>query len=465
MTKPYFFYNGVRYLIDAPILLLSFIIAQYYFPEHEINTTSSYTFFIFSIISWYSCAQVSRLYRDLRSNKFSEEIIYILLTLLLFCILFTSFLFFFRNNFQFGNLFLGVYFGIVFFSILSFKYILRKYLHSVFYSGRLQEQIILVGSTPAGKDFYDTINLNTYYGYKCIGFLDNEITKLNGCNYLGKIDNLGKVLTEVKIDEVIIALPNSNYDQIQSSIEICDHHAKRVRMIPDLYLYTSSNIQINTIGLLPVINLRSLPQDRFANKVLKRFFDISFSLVFFILIGWWFIPLVALLIKLTSKGPVYFKQERWGLNNKKIICYKFRTMFYGSRETDDSGDFIQTIKNDSRITPLGKYLRKLNIDELPQFWNVLLGNMSVVGPRPHPTPLNLASIQHVDRYMMRHLVKPGITGWAQVNGYRGETIAEGSMQRRVNYDLYYIHRWTFWLDCQIILQTIINIIKGDLNAY
>ncbi|MGB4776303.1 MAG: undecaprenyl-phosphate glucose phosphotransferase [Daejeonella sp.] len=465
MTKPYFFYNGIRYLIDAPILFLSFIIAKYYFPEHEINTTSSYTFFLFSLISWYSSAQVSKLYRDLRSNKFSEEIIYILLTLILFCILLTSFLFFFRNNFQFSNLFLAVYFGVVFFFILSFKYILRKYLHSVFYSGRLQEQIILVGSTPAAKDFYDTINLNRYYGYKCIGFLDNEITKLNGCNYLGKIDNLGKVLTEVKIDEVIIALPNSNHDQIQSSIEICDRHAKRVRMIPDLYLYTASNIQINTIGLLPVINLRSLPQDRFANKVLKRIFDICFSLSFFILIGWWFMPVIALLIKLSSKGPVYFKQERWGLNNKKIICYKFRTMFYDSPETDDSGDFIQTIKNDSRITPLGKYLRKLNIDEIPQFWNVLLGNMSVVGPRPHPTPLNLASIEHVERYMMRHLVKPGITGWAQVNGYRGETIAEGSMQRRVNYDLYYIHRWTFWLDCQIVLQTIINIIKGDLNAY
>jgi putative colanic acid biosynthesis UDP-glucose lipid carrier transferase len=176
-------------------------------------------------------------------------------------------------------------------------------------------------------------------------------------------------------------------------------------------------------------------------------------------------PLVAFIIKLTSKGPVFFKQERWGLNNKMIVCYKFRTMYSGSPETNLDGSFIQATKNDKRITPLGKFLREWNIDEFPQFWNVLRGNMSVVGPRPHVTPLNLASVESVDRYLLRHLVKPGITGWAQVNGSRGGTSQPGAMQRRVNYDLYYIHKWTFWLDCQIILQTIINIIKGDDNAY
>src|SRR5690606_7589035 len=214
-----------------------------------------------------------------------------------------------------------------------------------------------------------------------------------------------------------------------------------------------------------VINLRSLPQDLWSNKILKRFFDISFSILFFLLIGWWFMPIVALMIKLTSKGPVFFKQERWGLNNKKIICYKFRTMYHGSAETDSNGAFIQESKNDKRVTHLGHFLREWDIDEFPQFWNVLIGNMSGVGPRPHVSPLNISSIEHIDRYMRRRLVKPGITGLAQVNGCRGETSAPGSMQRRVNYDLYYIHRWTFWMDCQIVLQTVINTIKGDQNAY
>jgi putative colanic acid biosynthesis UDP-glucose lipid carrier transferase len=140
-------------------------------------------------------------------------------------------------------------------------------------------------------------------------------------------------------------------------------------------------------------------------------------------------------------------------------------MYNGSPELDQNGNFLQATKNDSRITPLGRILRKYNIDEFPQFWNVLKGNMSIVGPRPHVTPLNLASAEYIDKYLLRHLVQPGITGWAQVNGCRGETSKPGAMQRRVNYDLYYIHKWTFWLDCQIIIQTIINLIKGDDNAY
>jgi len=420
---------------------------------------------LFSVVAWYSCGQVSHLYTDLRTNKFSQEITYIIFTILLFSILLTSLLYFVSREQSYTNNFLAAYFLCIFFLVTLFKYIIRKYLHSIVYKGKLLNHILLIGSTPAAKDFYDTINHHYYYGYKCIGFLDNDSTKLNGCKYLGPVDNLSEVLSENHIDEVILALPNAQHNTIKSSIEICDFHAKRIRIIPDLYLYTSSNIQINTIGLLPVINLRSLPLDKVENKVLKRVFDVLFCIVFFVTIGWFTIALVAILIKLTSKGPVFFQQERWGLNNIKIICYKFRTMYYDSPETDTNGEFRQATKNDERITPLGRFLREWNIDEFPQFWNVLLGNMSVVGPRPHVTPLNLASVESVDRYLLRHLVKPGITGWAQVNGSRGETSQPGAMQRRVNYDLYYIHKWTFWLDCQIILQTIINIIKGDDNAY
>jgi putative colanic acid biosysnthesis UDP-glucose lipid carrier transferase len=465
MTRPYLLYNGFKHLIDIPILILSFWVGIYLSYGDLYINQDSIIFIVISMISWYCAATVSGLSRDLRSNRFAEEIIYVLVTLILFVIVVTSFLFFLRNTLVFSNLFLYIYFPTLFLLSLLFRYVFRKYLHSVFYSGRLQEQIILVGSTPSAKDFYETINHHTYYGYKCIGFIDDEITELNGSKYLGKISDLNTILSETIVDEVIIALPNSQHEQISACIETCDYHAKRVRIIPDLYLYASSNISINTIGLLPVINFRSLPQDRWGNKMLKRAFDVVFSLLFFIFIGIWIMPIFALLIKLSSSGPVFFKQERWGLNNRKINCYKFRTMHHGSPETDENGGFLQATKNDSRITPLGKIFRELNIDELPQFWNVLKGDMSVVGPRPHVTPLNISSIQHVDKYMLRHLVKPGITGWAQVNGCRGETSAPGSMQKRVNYDLYYIHSWTFLLDCQIILQTVILTIKGDQNAY
>jgi putative colanic acid biosynthesis UDP-glucose lipid carrier transferase len=239
----------------------------------------------------------------------------------------------------------------------------------------------------------------------------------------------------------------------------------KARIVPDLQQYVDASVQVNNIGLLPVINIRSLPLDKPENKFLKRGFDIAFSLLFFIILGWWLLPIISLLIRLSSKGPAIFKQERWGLNNEKIICYKFRTMVTSSNDIDEEGNYNQATKNDPRITAIGAFMRKTNMDELPQFWNVLIGDMSVVGPRPHPTPLNVASMHTIENYMLRHIVTPGITGWAQVNGCRGETKAPGSMQKRVNFDLYYIHRWTFWLDCQIILQTIINLIRGDQNAY
>ena len=177
------------------------------------------------------------------------------------------------------------------------------------------------------------------------------------------------------------------------------------------------------------------------------------------------LPLLALFIKITSKGPVFFKQLRWGLSNEQIVCYKFRSMAIDSTDLDSSGNYAQARFNDPRVTRLGKFLRKTSLDELPQFWNVLIGNMSVIGPRPHPVPLNMASIETVENYMLRHIVKPGISGWAQVNGYRGETKSLDDMQKRVDHDLYYIHRWNIFFDVQIVLQTIINIFRGDQNAY
>jgi putative colanic acid biosynthesis UDP-glucose lipid carrier transferase len=345
------------------------------------------------------------------------------------------------------------------------KYVIRKYLHSAIYQGKLFDNIIIVGSTASAYELYEAINKYHYYGYKCIGFLDNTITKLNGCLYMGKVNNLNTVLKENVVDEVVIALPHKQNDQIRKCLQVCDYFTTKVRIIPDLDQYASSSTQVNSIGLVPVINVKSLPLDKQENRLLKRASDIVFSLAFLLLLGFWLLPLIALLVRLTSKGPAYFKQERWGLNNEKITCFKFRTMAACSTDIDKNGFYNQASKNDTRITKLGYYLRRTNMDELPQFWNVLLGNMSVVGPRPHPTPLNLQSMHTVENYMLRHVVKPGITGWAQVNGCRGETRIPGSMQKRVNFDLYYIHRWTFWLDNQIILQTIINIIRGDQNAY
>ena len=468
MAKAYNRYTTLRYIIDAPIVGISYFVALS-ITSTGIDGNSklfTYLFTLIALIVWYIAASFSRLYADRRSNKYSEEIVFIIYTIMLFTILLSSVSFFLRNIFQFNPNFFSFFVAILFTLLTLTKYVIRKYLHSAIYQGKLFDNILIVGSTPSALDFYETINKYYYYGYKCIGFIDNHNSKMNGCTYQGKISDLGNLLKQKAIDEVVIALPNTQNEEIQSCIEVCDYYTTKARIIPDLYQYASSTIQVNNIGLMPVISIRSLPLDKPENRILKRTFDIIFSSVFFLTLGWWLLPLIGLAIKLTSKGPMIFKQERWGLNNEKIVCYKFRTMVAESTDIDQDGYYKQASKDDPRIaSSLGAFLRRTNMDELPQFWNVLLGNMSVVGPRPHPTPLNLESMHTVENYMLRHVVKPGISGWAQVNGCRGETRVPGSMQRRVNFDLYYIHRWTFWLDGQIILQTIINVIRGDQNAY
>ena len=467
MAKPYNRYTIIRYIIDAPVVGISYFVASRFNSGQSIISTDRYTLFftLISLMLWYIAASFTRLYADRRSNKYSEEIIFIIYTIILFTILLSSASFFLREYIKFSPDFFP-YYLLVLFSLLTLtKYIVRKNVHSAIFQGKLLDNVLIVGCTPEALDFYETINKYYYYGYKCLGFLDNQQGKLNGCEYLGPVDNLSILLKEKRIDEVVIALPESDADEIQFCVEVCDFYSTKARIIPNLHQYATASIQVNNIGLMPIINVRELPLDKKENQVLKSLFDIVFSLCFFIFIGWWILPLIALAIKITSRGPIIFKQERWGLNNQQIICYKFRTMVSESSDIDENGFYRQTSKQDPRITRLGMFLRKTNMDELPQFWNVLLGNMSVVGPRPHPTPLNLESMHTVENYMLRHMVKPGISGWAQVNGYRGETKVPGSMQRRINFDLYYIHRWTFWLDCQIILQTIINIIRGDQNAY
>lgn len=467
MAKTYNRYTRIRYIIDAPIVCLSYVAAASIVLGEDFFQIGSknYLFIFISLVTWYIAGSFSKLYADRRSNKYSEEIVFIIYSLIIFSILLSSVFFFLRNFLEYTTAFFAVFISCLFVLLSFTKYIIRKYLHSAIYQGKLFDNVLIVGATPAALDFYETINKYYYYGYKCIGFLDDQTPKMNGCMYQGKIDNLTSVLQTQHVDEVIIALPNAQNKKIQECIELCDYHKTKARIIPDLQQYSSSSIQVNNIGLLPVMNVRELPLDKYENKVLKRALDIVFATLFFLLIGIWLFPLIAIAIKLSSKGPVFFKQERWGLNNKKITCYKFRTMQAQSSDLDQNGSYNQASKNDPRVTKLGAFLRRSNIDELPQFWNVLLSNMSVVGPRPHPTPLNLESIHTVDNYILRHVIKPGITGWAQVNGCRGETREEGSMQRRVNFDLYYIHRWTFWLDCQIILQTVINMIRGDQNAY
>lgn len=452
--------------IDALSLVFSLFAAIYIKHQAFIFPSSIADFLFFGLLMgiWFLAAHECRLYRNRIYKKFPEEILFNFYANAIFVILLSAFLFLTKSNY--ANLFrFSVLVSLHFFISIVAKYYIRKKQHLAFEGGALNDAVIIVGYNKTSIEFFKTLNEHVYYGYKCVGFIHNEPIIAEGIQYLGKIQNLEAALKAQHVDEVIISLPSENAWEIRYCAEICDQLNVRVRLMPALQDLTTKSEEMDNLGLLSVINLNELPLDKWENKFFKMLFDKLFALLFFAVIGWWLFPIIAILIKLDSKGPVYYKQERWGVNNKPIMCFKFRTMQaaegYNGHETED---FEQTSRNDPRVTRLGKSLRKYSIDELPQFWNVLKGEMSVVGPRPHPTPMNLESMKSVDNYLKRHMVNPGITGWAQINGCRGEVRTHEEMEQRVNFDLYYIHRWSFTLDLQIILQTIIKMLR-DKGAY
>ena len=464
MKKQQQFLRNISYTLDIIIILIAYLVAKKFRYNIDLQYFS-YPFFFLSIVLWFVMSIFSKIYFEKRSNKFAEEMVQMIYHSILFIVSLSSVLFFLNLNHKFPSKFVLVFANILTFLAILSKYAIRKKIHAYLNKGIFYDQVLLVGSTKAAEEFIDAVKKYYYYGYKCIGYIDDQDQLKKECAYLGNLNDLHTILRTTEIDEVFIALPTGENEKIQNCIAICDGLNVKVRILPNLSEFTSSSIYINNIGLLPVVNVGDLPLDKRENRLSKRIFDIVFSLLFFILLGSFIFPILAIIIKLSSKGPIFFKQERWGLNNKRITCYKFRSMYKESSEIDEEGNFQQAFKDDPRITLIGKILRKTNMDELPQFWNVLIGNMSVVGPRPHPTQLNIQSMELVDNYMLRHMVIPGITGLAQVNGCRGETRTTEDMQKRVNFDLYYIQRWNFWLDLQIIIQTVINIFRGDQNAY
>ena len=454
-----------RYLIDFALIVICYQLSLFFTDLNEYYKVDI-LFLCMSFLGWLWVSRYSNLYSDRRSKKFSEEIVLVGYHMILLTVILGAGIFFLRLNqvifsVRFIKLFL-IFLGV---GTLAVKYFFRKRIHAYLQEGQLFDNVLLVGSTPAAVNFLKTINQFYYYGYKCVGFVDIGDSQIEGYKNFGNLDNIEAVVKSESVDEVVIALPATQQAEIQKCIDVCDFYKIKASILPDLRQYNNSSVFINNIGQMPVINVGNLPLDSLENKLIKRSFDIFIASVFFIFFGIWLMPLIIILIKLTSKGPAIFQQERWGLNNEKIICYKFRTMYRESTDINDDGEYQQAYKGDPRVTRIGKILRSTNFDELPQFWNVLIGNMSVVGPRPHPTPLNIESMHTVENYMLRHIVLPGITGYAQVNGCRGETKTAEDMQKRVDFDLFYIHRWNFWMDCQIIIQTIINFIRGNQDAY
>jgi putative colanic acid biosysnthesis UDP-glucose lipid carrier transferase len=416
-----------------------------------------------SLLIWYLCARVFHFYISVTLFSFSQEMTIFIRVIFLHLLILVFLMALFLEDLDHFRSLVLVYHLLLLVTVPFAKYFYRVVIAFIRSQYKYVRNIVIVGTADQGANFYRSGMLINNLRFSIVGYLADTPTPQLPENYLGPIPQLAEILESKNIDEVFLSLPNSQVEQINYVVDCCEQKKVQLSVINDFSRLDSTSLRVTSYAGFPVVGLRYFPLDDPENRFFKRSFDIFFSLLVIVFVFSWLMPLLAVLIKLNSRGPVFFIQDRWGLNNKKIRCLKFRTMRLSNQEAEEP--FQQASRNDTRVTAVGKILRKTSLDELPQFINVLLGDMSVVGPRPHPIPLSLESKDVVQHYMLRHLVKPGITGWAQVNGSRGEVQSQLEMRTRVAFDLWYIENWSFWLDCQIIFQTIVNLLKGDEKAY
>ena len=321
--------------------------------------------------------------------------------------------------------------------------------------GLNQKQMICVGYSRAAEEYIDRVLANPQWGYVIRGILDDNIpagTEYKGIKVLGRIANLNVILPENRLDEIAITLGLSEYYRLEEIVALCEKSGVHTKFIPDYNKIIPTKPYTEDILGLPVINIRYVPLNNTFNALVKRAMDIVGSIVGIIVTSPLML-LMCLIIKLTSPGPLIYKQERVGLHNQTFWMYKFRSM---EVQPESEEKKAWTVKNDPRVTPIGKFMRHTSIDELPQLFNILKGNMSLVGPRPERAFFVEKVREEIPRYMVKHQVRPGLTGWAQVNGYRGDT----SIRKRIECDLYYIENWSIGLDIKIIFLTFF---KGFIN--
>jgi putative colanic acid biosysnthesis UDP-glucose lipid carrier transferase len=356
---------------------------------------------------------------------------------------------------------LFIFYLLLFVLIFIFRILFISILKQIRRKGFNYRNVIIAGAEKEGIEIYNILSKDLVYGYKLLGFFD-DITdkKSQNLEHLGSINEIEEYALKNNVHELYWTLDNYNPIRVQSLIDFCENHLIRIKFIPAFRRFIPNRyVKINFYEDIPVVLLRKEPLEEPVNRIMKRLSDIFISLFVILLIFPWLLPILILLVKISSRGPVFFKQKRSGEDNRPFLCLKFRTM-----RVNEKADTLQATKEDPRITKIGKFLRKSNLDELPQFFNVLFGDMSVIGPRPHMLQHTVEYSSQIKNYLVRHFVRPGITGWAQVNGFRGETKELEQMEKRIEYDIWYIENWSYYLDIKIFFKTIFNMAKGEENA-
>jgi len=443
-------YSGyLRPFLFALDLLTINVLAYFILPEHF-----GFWYHLFITSCWIILIRIVDFYEIYRHTKVIRVIGKLIKQYIAFLILnfaYIGFLGKFSNPFQ-----MVLYATVSLFMVGLFKFLiyflLRKYRVTF---GRNLRRVVILGNGRSSEQLIDFFKNNPDYGYKLEGVFDLKTNKAK------QLQECYDFVLESEIDEIYSSLSDINNEEVNNLIDFADNNLKTLKFIPDHNNQPLvRNLTYDYYEHIPILSLRNIPLHKRSNKIVKRTFDIVFSLAVIVFILSWLTPILALLIRLESKGKVFFKQKRNGLNNKTFNCYKFRSM-----KCACVSDKMWVAEGDNRVTRIGNLIRKTSIDELPQFWNVFKGDMSVVGPRPHPLHHTEYYIQKANRFMLRHLIKPGVTGLAQISGYRGEIKTDTDIINRLRYDVFYMENWSFVLDIKIIFMTVYNALKGDKKAY
>lgn len=359
-----------------------------------------------------------------------------------------------------SRLFLFYFYGIALLGIMAFRFYIYMALKSYRKKGYNYKNVLFIGHDNNSLRLKEVLQNDITYGYRVLGFLDEQLPQ-NTEGILGSIEMLDDILLNNVVHELYISVHEDISYDMEKIIALCEKNMVRIKLIPELDRFIGvRQVILSYYDELPVLLFRPEPLESAWNQLVKRAFDVIFSLVVLVGVFSWLFPIVAIGIKLTSKGPIFFKQKRSGENNRVFTIFKFRTM-----HVNKDSDRVQATKSDKRIYKFGAFLRKTNIDEFPQFINVLIGDMSVIGPRPHMLAHTEQYSELINNYLVRHFLKPGISGWAQVNGFRGETRKVEDMESRVKYDIYYMENWSLLLDLKIIWLTVYNMIRGEEKAF
>ncbi len=460
-------------ILILPIsILVHIIFLNVLFFGWKFHFTENPFFPFFLNLSWLVIAYFSKIYSFNRNIKITRVVTQLLVQFATFTLVVLSYFTVAEHWVHVPTLLKLLalfYFMVTVFRALYFS-ALRKYR----VEGGNYKRVILIGSEGL-KPLTNFMMNYSSFGYKILGFfsddenpeltydITNKALKNNGDGvvpHLGKISESKQYALDHHIDEIYCSLSEFSHETLQDFLDFGDQHFIVVKLVPDVRGVLGRNMYQEYYGAVPVLSLRKLPFDKPLVKYGKRLFDIAFSLFIIVFVLSWLTPILYILIKKESKGPLFFKQVRDGLRGDTFMCYKFRSMRINDRSEKD-----QTVKGDPRVTRIGQFIRKTSIDELPQFINVLKGDMSVVGPRPHMLSQSDRFKKIVSNYMVRHYVKPGITGLAQVKGYRGEIETDEDIINRVRYDIFYIENWSFILDLNIIIRTVLNVFKGEEKAY